>query len=184
MAKTKQNFAIGKRIVDQHDDVRIATGVRQTTIPAPGDQKMRKLSQKVMDTTPWGGQFSNFQQLRTILARNGLAFKTIGIYVNEKGTPAYTARDRSKNVTLITYLLVCPGHMVWYKYEGYTAGGGQNHVFVANRKIKLTAFLEFSDDEQDRLLMGKAPIASEAVKELMRKRNMQTYSAEDEGYKV
>ena len=32
--------------------------------------------------------------------------------------------------------------VVWYKYEGTTAGGGQNYIYLAGKKMKLTNFLK------------------------------------------
>lgn len=167
MSKTKTNLPIGKRIVKVPEGMgtgyvqktepepRIATGVRETTVPVPGDGVMRKLKPDF----DWGGQFKNFTKLNAILARNGLAFTKVARHINPNATPAYTVRDRhNKTCTLITYLAVCAGHIVWYKYEGECAGGGQNHVFVNNVKMKLTCFLAKSDHEQDELLMGRKEI--------------------------
>jgi len=43
---------------------------------------------------------------------------------------------------------------MWEKYEGNTPGGGQNYVYVAGRKIKLTVFLEMEEGQQRALLSG------------------------------
>lgn len=53
--------------------------------------------------------------------------------------------------TLRRFVASAPG-VVWEKYEGTVPGGGQNHLYIAGQKMKTTAFLKMSDDEQDDLI--------------------------------
>ena len=40
----------------------------------------------------------------------------------------------------------------WYKYEGKTAGGGQNSLFINGNKIKVTKWLRMTSEERDQII--------------------------------
>lgn len=42
--------------------------------------------------------------------------------------------------------------LLWNKYVGFVAQGGQNHVFVAGRRIKVSCFVKFTPAQQTALL--------------------------------
>lgn len=54
-------------------------------------------------------------------------------------------------VRLTTFAVQAPD-FVWDKYEGQTAGGGQNSVIINGKTMKLSTFLELSPEEQDALI--------------------------------
>ena len=43
-------------------------------------------------------------------------------------------------------------NIFWYKYEGKTPGGAQNHLFIKGNKIKLTDWLNFTTQERDQIM--------------------------------
>jgi hypothetical protein len=62
-----------------------------------------------------------------------------------------------------------PG-IVWEKYEGSTAGGGRNTVYVGGRKMKLTQFLKLKPADQDKLItLDPSKAEADAVGEIKAK---------------
>lgn len=57
-------------------------------------------------------------------------------------------------VKLINFIAEAPG-LIWHKYEGTVAGGGQNYIYVAGKQMKTTHFLARTPDEQDALIQAK-----------------------------
>lgn len=54
--------------------------------------------------------------------------------MNESNLTSFVAISHDKSVA-------------WYKYEGNVHGGGQNYIFINDKKIKTTEFLQMSNDE-------------------------------------
>jgi ABC-type nitrate/sulfonate/bicarbonate transport system substrate-binding protein len=111
-------------------------------------------------------QQKNFDMLQLALSRNGLKFTFVSA-ATYPGSPAYDKRAANsydsdgtclQTVDLTRFVVVAASGsqpaMVWEKYEGLAAGGGQNHVYVGGRKIKTQAFLSLSPEQQDRLIQG------------------------------
>jgi hypothetical protein len=94
-------------------------------------------------------QERNYEALQAILQRNGDAIHYIG-YAAYPGMPAYNAGPNSKP-TLTTFVGIA-NSLVWEKYEGQTAGGGRNTVYVGGRAMKLTDFLKLDPKKQDALV--------------------------------
>lgn len=98
-------------------------------------------------------QQKNYDMLVDILARNGMKFTKIdaSTYPGER---SYLDRlNKSTPIMLTTFLVKSPA-LEWHKYEGFTAGGGQNTVKVGGKKMKLTDFLRLAPKQQDALLRG------------------------------
>jgi len=147
---------------------RVTTGVRQVTVPAPGGVWTR-----IGSKYPWHKQLANYQGIEAALNRNGHKLTQIASSTY-KGTPAYTVRDRwNKTVNLTSFVAIAPGVLVWQKYEGETAGGGQNYIYVGGEKIKTTWFLSLSPKKQDQMIDGTsaAKNAIQATKDAEQKKS-------------
>lgn len=132
---------------------RFPTGVGKNTIPNPARLK------NGVNATYWEGtdldaypfkpvMSKHYAALKQILLRNGLVFEYLGV-CSYDGITYYTSRCATVN--LVRFVAVAPGFL-WEKYEGNTPGGGQNHVYVAGKRIKLSKFLAFGIKTQDQLL--------------------------------
>ena len=139
---------------------RISTGVGKTTVLDPSTHASGSWSTavKILDRysgDPMGIDLGNVQErhydaLSEILKRNKRKFKYIG-WVAYEGEPDYTRREPGKKVVLTRFVVTAPG-FTWEKYEGATAGGGRNTVYVGGRKMKLTEFLKLKPQQQDKLI--------------------------------
>jgi hypothetical protein len=91
-------------------------------------------------------QTDNYQRIKAILAQFDLKLARV-VGSTYEGSPAYNSwSDHHVRLTTFnatTAELAPNGKPLfrWEKYEGGTAGGGQNHVYIAGEKMKLTAFL-------------------------------------------
>ncbi len=88
-------------------------------------------------------QTKNFKALQEILKRNGTDF----LYV---AAARYMGDVRNHRFVACS----ADGSLVWNKYVGYIAQGGQNHIYVSGMRIKVSVFLGLSDYKQDALLSG------------------------------
>ena len=104
-------------------------------------------------------QQKNYDMLSSILARNGMKFTHIDA-VTYPGERAYNAPNRNdpKPFFLTSFIVKSPA-LEWIKYEGGTAGGGQNLVKINSKKMKLTEFLSLPPKQQDALLQGQQGVA-------------------------
>lgn len=138
---------------------RFATGVRNTTVVNPAwlhrthtsneYGRLRDFSVPV-DTFEglcseydFGLQSRNFKALQDVLHRHGTDF-------------LYVAAARYKGNVRNHRFVACSadGSLVWNKYVGFAAQGGQNHVYVAGMRIKVSVFLGLKKTEQNALLSG------------------------------
>ena len=129
---------------------KIPTGVRKSYLPNLALSKNGW--QGHPDTFRWNEPMGrNHRALKEILARNGLGFTDMVSRAYE-GEADYFRRDRTTiKPTLYMFVAVSP-RPVWYKYEGDCQGGGQNWVYVGQRKMKLSEFRSLSSNKQDQLL--------------------------------
>lgn len=143
------------------EEKRIPTGVRNTTVIDPSSfDKITSRGWKDLEVysgSPSGinlgtVQERNYDALSDALARNGKKFNYVG-YAQYEGAPAYNSPSGNAP-TLFRFVMTAPG-FVWEKYEGDTAGGGQNRVYVGGQAMKLTAFLGLSPKKQDALIQAK-----------------------------
>lgn len=134
---------------------RIPTGVKKQTINMPwGDFYGNP------NDYDFKRQADNWNVIKAALERNGLTTMVMGVKTT-KALPSYCAwRDTAVggggNLTSFTLVAGTKDgiNFVWEKYEGQTAGGGQNHVYARGQKIKTTRFVAMTADEQDEFLMG------------------------------
>jgi hypothetical protein len=127
---------------------RISIGIRSKTIPNPAleyksDKKATVFQGKVANYN-FKKQQENFLKLQAVLAANGTTLDTI--------TSARYVGDRGENTKFVA--VSADGKLMWYKYVGFIAQSGQNHVFVCGMRIKLSYFLEMAENEQRALLSG------------------------------
>lgn len=100
-------------------------------------------------------QTANYVELRDILARNNQKMDWIGVSKYE-GMADYIRRfDNPKAKVMLTRFVATSPNLVWEKYEGGTAGGGRNTVYVGGKMMKTTDFLSLPPRKQDQLLSGK-----------------------------
>jgi len=141
------------------EEKRFPTGVRNTSVLDPsslsGKSIIDRFSGDPMGKDIGGVQERNFDSISAVLKRNRRKFKYLG-WIAYTGTPDYLNRsDPKKTVTLTRFIMTAPD-FVWEKYEGSTAGGGRNTVYVGGQKMKLTAFLKLPPKRQDALVNLKA----------------------------
>jgi hypothetical protein len=139
---------------------RFHTGIRNTTIPNPAalyrfSRDAVSVFEGRVEDYDFKQQYSNFFKLQAVLRTNGTKLGPIAVatYVGDGG---YSNNWKPRN---LTRFVSCSedGRLMWEKYEGSSAGGGQNYVFVCGMKIKLSDFLVFSAKVQRDLLRGKQP---------------------------
>jgi hypothetical protein len=137
---------------------RIPTGVRQTTIANPALDDWPGIVNYSGDPEQYNFssvQKKNYDALKNILARNDISFDYIGssTYPGWRAYDDYGWKERGlpESIKLTRFVAVSP-KLVWEKYEGMTAGGGRNTVYVGGNSLKLTTFLKLQPEEQDRLI--------------------------------
>ena len=129
---------------------RFHTGCRNKTIPNPAScHYARRDPEAVVYEGPVSAydfkkQEQNRQKLEAVLRRNGTHLSVIAS-ARYKG-------DRGENTRFAA--ASADGKLMWYKYVGFSAQGGQNHVFVCGMRIKLSTFLKMSEEDQSLLLTG------------------------------
>lgn len=162
-----RKFLDKEKVRKASEEKRIPTGVRNTTVIDPSSfanitaRTWKNL--KVYSGNPNGVslgtiQEKHYQTLIDILARNGKKFNYVG-YASYEGFPAYNAYSKN-NPTLTRFVMTAPG-FVWEKYEGDTAGGGQNRVYVGGKMLKLTDFLRLPPNKQDVLIQRSKMVGKE-----------------------
>jgi len=104
-------------------------------------------------------QQNHYDTLSSILARNGMKFTHIDA-MTYPARRSYLAPNRNdpKPFFLTSFIVKSPA-LEWIKYEGGTAGGGQNLVTINGKKMKLTEFLSLPPKQQDALLQAKPTVA-------------------------
>ena len=135
---------------------RFATGVRNTTIPNPalvfeGDDGA-DVFQGVVEDYNFKRQSENFLRLQKVLKANDTELGPIAAATYD-GNQGYQGNYKH---TSLTRFVSCSkdGRLMWAKYEGKSVGGGQNYVYVAGMRLKLTDFLAQSEEKQRALLSG------------------------------
>lgn len=125
---------------------RFRTGVKNTTIPNPAilEKDNGKVFQGTADAYDFEKQVDNYQRLRAVLSANNKQFHLV--------CAAHYPDDRGTNHRFV--VTTKDGCLLWHKYVGFSAQSGQNHVFIAGRRIKVSRFLEFSSVQQSALLSG------------------------------
>jgi hypothetical protein len=134
---------------------RFATGIRQVTLPNPAyryrNGSFNDYGQRLGDSVTFEGlcsdydfekQTTNFRRLREVLRANGTDF----LYV----ASAHYRGDLHTNHRFVA----CSGdgRLLWNKYVAHVAQGGQNHVYVAGMRIKVSVFLKLNARKQRALL--------------------------------
>jgi hypothetical protein len=136
---------------------RFATGIRQVTIPNPawlhrstneygwfGRRRVgeAKTFEGLCSDYDFKKQTENYNRLRAVLLENGTDF----LYV----ASAQYRGDLHTNHRFVA--CAADGSLLWHKYVGFVAQGGQNHVFVGGMRIKVSIFLKLTKAEQRALL--------------------------------
>jgi hypothetical protein len=119
-----------------------------------GTFNIKRFSGKPENYTFSKVQQKNYDILVDILARNGMKFTKIDAQTYP-GERSYLDRGNKKPLFLTSFIVKSPG-LEWNKYEGWTAGGGQNTVKVNGKKMKLTDFLRLPSEQQDALIQGSS----------------------------
>jgi hypothetical protein len=98
-------------------------------------------------------QAENYIKLRNILRRNGTDFLYVAAarYMGDKRNHRFVACSAD-------------GSLLWNKYVGFIAQGGQNHVYVAGRRVKTSIFLGLKPEQQDALLSASESRIKKAFK--------------------
>jgi len=128
---------------------RFYTGVRQVTVPNPAhlhrNDPTARTFEGLCSEYNFEKQTENFQRLQEVLIENGTRF----LYV----ASAHYKGDLHTNHRFDA--VAENGSLLWHKYVGHVAQGGQNHVFVGGMRIKVSIFLERTKAEQRALLSGE-----------------------------
>lgn len=138
------------------DPERIPLGIGRQTAPNPYLQRGKDYSGHFKGN-PDSFQFAsnvqkiNYENLKAILARYGLRFNYFaastyagqGSYWNRSGNPKLQSFVGTTDIENPKF--------VWWKYEGATAGGGRNWVYVGGKAMKLSDFLSMPPLKQDKL---------------------------------
>lgn len=125
---------------------RIPTGYKGRTIPNP--QFLSYLATETYQGPAadynFRKQTANKDKLVAALAQHGIQFTEVSslIYTGDRG---YNQRF----VVMTTHPAV-----MWYKYVGFIAQSGQNHLFIHGRRIKVSLFLGLREEEQAALVSG------------------------------
>jgi hypothetical protein len=94
----------------------------------------------------WKRQLHNFEKLQEVLKRN----KEELIVIAAANFPILRWRYPGSHVMKTSFIAVSgSGKCIWYKYEGSSPGDGQNHIYINGKRMKLSAFLNFSEKKQD-----------------------------------
>jgi len=144
---------------------RFATGIRQVTIPNPANLHRNDPTARTFEGLcseyDFKLQTTNFRRLREVLRANGTDF----LYV----ASALYKGDLHTNHRFVA--CAADGSLLWHKYVGFVAQGGQNHVFVGGMRIKVSIFLELKADEQ-RALLSNSVSACQALFDAAKVRRM------------
>lgn len=87
----------------------------------------------------FGTQQNNYERIAERLARCNLQLSTINVV---KWTTSYGG-NRTKFICLSDD----DCKFVWYKYETYSSGSGNNVVYYGKKKMKTTEFLNMDESE-------------------------------------
>jgi len=137
--------------------VRFATGIHKTTIANPytlySGERGSEVYQGDVGGYDFKWQIGNFLRLNEVLKANDTELGPLVAATYAADHNLYSNPGTTRN---LTRFVSCSkdGSLMWEKYEGNTPGGGQNYVYVAGRKIKLTVFLEMEEGQQRALLSG------------------------------
>ncbi len=125
---------------------RFATGIRQVTIPNPAyihrNNPTAHTYEGLCSNYDFEKQTDNFKRLQAVLRENGTDFLFVAA--------AHYRGDLHTNHRFVA--CSADGSLLWDKYVGFVAQGGQNHVFVGGMRVKVSIFLRLSKDEQRALL--------------------------------
>jgi hypothetical protein len=87
-------------------------------------------------------QATNFANLEKVLVANGTKFGLVAA--------AHYKGDLHTNHRFVA--AAEDGSLFWYKYVAHVAQGGQNHVYVAGMRVKVSLFLGLPAHQQKALL--------------------------------
>lgn len=140
---------------------RIRTGHMNRTIPVPSRLQLYNVRDRYEGPAKeydFLKQTDNYKKLSKALAKYGLQFTDVSALLYE-GDRGYNQRF----VAMTNHPFV-----FWYKYVGYAAQGGQNHIWVSGRRIKVSRFLACSQALQKALIANDyKTIIKVAVKDKM-----------------
>lgn len=124
---------------------RIRTGFKDRTIPNPSTLSysgLREVYEGPVSGYDFKKQKANFVKLENALFDAGVQFTEVSGIVYD-GDCGYNHRF---------VVLTNRENVLWYKYVGYAAQGGQNHMFIHGCRIKVSIFLSESADVRRALL--------------------------------
>jgi hypothetical protein len=131
--------------------IRFQTGVKSTTVPNPAVRYAAanragtaRTYQGPVDDYNFERQADNFRRLREVLQADCRDFQNVHA--------AHYRGDLHTNHRFV--VTTNDDSLLWHKYVGFVAQSGQNHVFVAGRRIKVSRFLELQPHQQRVLLSG------------------------------
>lgn len=131
---------------------RFATGIRRVTVPNPAYLHRNDPTAKVFEgrtaNYDFKKQTNNYTALEAVLRDFGTRF----LYV----ASAQYKGDLHTNHRFVA--VAEDGSLLWHKYVGFVAQGGQNHVFVGGMRIKVSIFLKLNKEEQQALLSNNTTI--------------------------
>jgi hypothetical protein len=145
---------------------RIRTGYKDRTIPNPAGlagqstwfgvfENSREVYQGPVSGYNFRKQAENFIKLKNVLEANGIKFTAVsGLLYNG---------DRGYNQRFV--VLTSHPAILWYKYVGFIAQSGQNHIFIHGRRIKVSLFLAQLPEVQTALLHNRMDEVDMLVKD-------------------
>jgi len=141
--------------------VRIRLGVGDQTAPNPFHTRGKGYTNH-FSGNPDQYQFAshsqrnNYLKLKEVLRKNGLKFNHFfaSTYIGGGGYANPNNKNRLETFIGIVGDINNPV-FIWYKYEGYVAGGGQNYVIMGGVKGRLSNFLEYKPAIQTKLINRK-----------------------------
>lgn len=149
---------MGKSTIYRKMVPKVYVGTRNTVIELPGARRDGELWEDV-NSYDWKKQQANFSQLQAILQRHNAPLTKVSGNTRIGDLTTGNRLDYpNRQPVLQEFVAVSPGVLVWQKYEGAYAGGGQNYVYVGGRKIRLKEFLRLAPEKQDALIQQSSQI--------------------------
>ncbi len=132
---------------------RFQTGVRNTTVPNPAQLHSKNPKAYVFEGLAseydFRKQLENYAKLEAVLQANGRSFLWVaGAYYPAVRNWVHFPPANNHRFNAVAD----DGSLLWHKYVGMEPMGGQNHVFVAGMRIKVSMFLELNAQQQTALL--------------------------------
>lgn len=133
--------------------VRIRTGYKNRTIPNPNRvpfgtyEDPNDKYQGLVEGYDFRHQNSNYLKLKKALKKFGVSFTKV--------TGMTSKGDTGRNHRFI--VLTDNKAILWYKYVGYAAQSGQNHLYLHGRRVKVSCFLNAETEVQRALVTNVIP---------------------------